>query len=93
MLVHIDSPRNKPLPAELKQQNDELKRKYQIRGFPTILFIDANMLLRPGGLERSISLAKKLRTDLLTIFPALTARSRIERLMIPWHVSQRGHAR
>lgn len=42
VLVHVDSPRSKQLPAELQKQNDELKRKYQIRGFPTILFIDAN---------------------------------------------------
>jgi protein disulfide-isomerase len=40
VLVHIDSPRGTKLPEELQKQNEELKEKFSIRGFPTILFID-----------------------------------------------------
>jgi protein disulfide-isomerase len=65
VLVSIDSPRKTQLPAELKKQNDALKQKFQIRGFPTILFLDANEKklgqsgYRPGGPEPWIEDAKK----------------------------------
>lgn len=40
ILVELDFPRNKSLPAALKAQNDKLRNHYQIRGFPTILFLN-----------------------------------------------------
>jgi len=49
-----------------------------------VLFMDANVILRPSALERTTSLAKQRGTDLLTIFPGLTATTRPERLMIPF---------
>ncbi|MEN8148713.1 MAG: thioredoxin family protein [Planctomycetota bacterium] len=42
ILLELDYPRNKTLPDDLKKQNESLKTKYQIRGYPTVLFIDAN---------------------------------------------------
>ena len=65
ILVSIDSPRKTELPPELKSQNEALKSKYQIRGFPTILFIDGNEKkigqygYKPGGPEKWIEEAEK----------------------------------
>ena len=53
------------LPPELKKQNEDLKRKFQIRGFPTVLFLDANEKqigrsgYKPGGPEKWIEDASK----------------------------------
>ena len=40
ILLEVDFP-NKPQPAALKAQNKALAQKYKIRGYPTILFLDA----------------------------------------------------
>ncbi|MGD8331604.1 MAG: glycosyltransferase, partial [Acidobacteriota bacterium] len=40
--------------------------------------------LRDDGLERALSLARKRGTDLLTIFPSMTATSRFDRLLVPF---------
>ena len=55
VLVEIDFPRKTQLAPELKKQNDELKRRFGISGFPTVLFLDGNEKVlgksgyRPGG--------------------------------------------
>ena len=60
ILVSIDSPRKTPLAPELKKQNDQLKAKFQIRGFPTVLFLDGKEKnlgksgYKPGGPEQWI---------------------------------------
>ena len=41
ILVEVDFPRRKPQDAETKKRNRALATKYGIKGFPTILFIDA----------------------------------------------------
>lgn len=57
ILVEVDFPRKTKLPDELKKQNDDLKRRFGIRGFPTILFLDAQEKklgksgYRKGGVE------------------------------------------
>ena len=43
VLVLLDFPRRTPLSAELKKQNDELAKKFDIQGFPTVIVLD------PGG--------------------------------------------
>jgi len=40
ILLELDYPRRKALPDALKQQNDGLKRAFQIRGFPTVWVFD-----------------------------------------------------
>ena len=42
VLLELDFPRQKELPAELKAQNDKLQQKFAIRGFPTVLFLDGD---------------------------------------------------
>ncbi len=42
ILLELDYPRSFTLPDNLKKQNEMLKQKYQIRGFPTVLFLDAS---------------------------------------------------
>ena len=65
ILVGIDTPRKTQLPAELKKQNEELKKKFGIRGFPTVLFLDANEKqlgksgYKPGGPEKWIKDAER----------------------------------
>jgi len=55
VLVELDFPRQKQLPAELKTQNEQLRDRFKISGFPTILVLDAEGQLiartgyRPGG--------------------------------------------
>ena len=41
VLVTIDFPRSKKLPAEIKQRNSKLSQKYGVRGFPTIVILDS----------------------------------------------------
>lgn len=53
--VEIDFPMNKPLPPEQQQQNNRLKQKYGVTGYPTIIILDPNGNFiaetgyRPGG--------------------------------------------
>lgn len=60
VLVELDFPRTKQLPAELKTQNDQLAQQFQVAGFPTILVLDAEGQLiartgyRPGGPEEYV---------------------------------------
>ena len=42
VLLEVDSPRQKKLPAELEKQNDALKEKYAVDGYPTLLLLDAD---------------------------------------------------
>jgi len=50
ILLELDYPRRKRQSASLKAQNQQLARKYQIRGFPTILVIDkSEKVLRKWG--------------------------------------------
>lgn len=41
VLLELDYPRKTPQSDELKKQNAELAKEYQIEGYPTILFLDA----------------------------------------------------
>jgi protein disulfide-isomerase len=42
VLLELDFPRKTEQDTELKKQNQELAKKYGIRGYPTILFLDAD---------------------------------------------------
>ena len=42
VLVEVDFPRKKQLSAEQKKANQELQSKYQIRGDPTLIVLDAD---------------------------------------------------
>ncbi len=42
VLVELDFPKSKPQTPELKAANQELSKKYAIRGFPTIIVLDAD---------------------------------------------------
>jgi len=50
VLFEADFPRQKEQPAKIKQQNHVLQHRYQVRGFPTVLLLDAegNVLARTG---------------------------------------------
>ncbi len=71
-------------PAGWTRSNDAYVTGFRRTRHEHVLFIDANVLLRPHALERAVGLAKQRGIDLLTIFPSLTATSWIERLMIPF---------
>lgn len=65
VLVTLDFPRRKQLPAEEKAQNQELANKHGIRGFPTILLLNGeqDVLLttgyQAGGPEAYVEHLKK----------------------------------
>ena len=42
VLLYLDFPQRKRLSSALRRQNDDLRRKYSITGFPTILFFTAD---------------------------------------------------
>lgn len=42
VLVELDYPRSKPLSDAVKAQNQELKQKFGIRGYPTVLMLDGD---------------------------------------------------
>ena len=42
VLLLVDTPARKKLPADVAKQNDTLKSKFKIRGFPTVLLIDGD---------------------------------------------------
>jgi len=67
VLVELDFPRGKQQSAETKKQNAEWQAKFQVRGFPTILLMDADG--RPfaqtgyqaGGTEKYLSHLSELQ--------------------------------
>lgn len=42
VLVEVDFPRAKPQADALKAANNELKKKFEIKGFPTVIVLDAD---------------------------------------------------
>lgn len=40
VLLELDYPRRKKLPAALKQQNNSMQQALQVRGFPTVYLLD-----------------------------------------------------
>lgn len=42
VLVELDFPAKKQLPADLKKKNNELKEKYKVNGFPTFVVLNAD---------------------------------------------------
>jgi len=42
VLLELDFPRKKQLPAELKEQNEKLRKEFKVEGYPTVVFLDAN---------------------------------------------------
>jgi thioredoxin-related protein len=41
ILVEVDFPRSKQLPKKEKEQNEQLSKEYQVRGFPTIILLSS----------------------------------------------------
>lgn len=55
VFVDVDFPMNQQLPPDLAQQNTQLKQKYGVTGYPTVIILDsqgnfiAETGYRPGG--------------------------------------------
>jgi len=66
VLVELDFPRKKQLPEETVKQNEALARQYAIRGFPTIIVLNAEGEMigktgyQPGGAEKYVEHLKKI---------------------------------
>jgi protein disulfide-isomerase len=53
VLLKLDYPRHMPQPDEIRNQNAELQRRYNVRGYPTVVLADAkgNALGRIDGYQ------------------------------------------
>jgi len=69
VLFVADFPRGKELPEKLQAQNEELAKKYGIRGFPTVLLLDAaggvtaQTGYRAGGAEAYVTHLRDLLSE------------------------------
>ena len=67
VLLELDFPRGKQIPAALQAQNERLAMKYQIQGFPTIVVLNSDgkqvgeLGYVPGGPDAFIAELEKLR--------------------------------
>src|SRR6185369_5895290 len=67
VLVEVDFPRRKKLPAAQAQANQQLAARYRIEGYPTIVILNANGQMAgvagymPGGAPAFIGELKKMR--------------------------------
>lgn len=65
VLVYLDFPKGKPQTEALEKQNEELSKKYGVRGFPTLVILDSDgkkigqMGYQRGGPEPFIEALKK----------------------------------
>ena len=66
VLVVADFPRSKEQPEDLKAQNQDLAKKYGIRGFPTVIVLSpdgevaAQTGYRPGGADDYVAHLKEI---------------------------------
>jgi thioredoxin-related protein len=71
VLVELDFPQRKEQPAKLKTQNEELRRRFRVSGFPTIIMADAKARpygrtgYQPGGPEAYLKHLLELRANKL----------------------------
>lgn len=67
VLLELDFPRMKQMPAETAAQNQRLAMQYQIQGFPTVVILDGTgkqvgaLGYTPGGPQAFIAKLEKLR--------------------------------
>ncbi|HVF72109.1 MAG TPA: thioredoxin fold domain-containing protein [Chthoniobacterales bacterium] len=67
VLLELDFPKRKELPAETQAQNERLAMQYRIQGFPTVVVLDSNgktvgaLGYVRGGPEAFIAELEKLR--------------------------------
>ena len=67
VLLELDFPRRKQMPAETAAQNERLLMKYGIQGFPTVVVFDSSgkplgaLGYQAGGPQAFIAVLEKLR--------------------------------
>jgi len=80
VLMEVDFPRKKELPAEVQEQNKKLDKEFKIEGYPTIFLLDAegkklseDIGYREGGPEAYVKHLKELidkaKQDEITVSP------------------------
>jgi len=66
VLLQLDFPQRRRLPDDLRRQNEQLKNKYNVSGFPTVLFLSAEGAVvgrsgyQAGGPKAWIASAQKI---------------------------------
>lgn len=69
VLVELDFPKYKSQSKETRQNNEKLRLKYEVRGFPTILLVSSqdDLILktgyRPGGAENYVKYLAQSLSD------------------------------
>lgn len=68
VLVEVDFPQNKSQSADVKKQNEELKTKFGVQGYPSLVLLDStgkeiirNVGYLPGGPDAFIAWVNKAR--------------------------------
>jgi len=67
VLLELDFPRSKRMPAEVTAQNEKLAMKYGIQGFPTVVVFDSSgkplgaLGYQPGGPQAFIAELERLK--------------------------------
>ncbi len=88
ILVNLDFPKKKKLPDALKKQNQQLKNKYDVTGFPTILLTDsagepyAQLGYRKGGPQKYLDyldLMRSGKTKWETVFTQASSAQGLEK--------------
>jgi protein disulfide-isomerase len=66
VLVKVDYPRTLPQPAQVKQQNKQLEKQYQIGGYPTVIILNSRgktigeLGYKEGGAKAFVNRLKRL---------------------------------
>jgi protein disulfide-isomerase len=94
VLLELDYPKQKPQADELKQQNEALKKQFGIRGFPTVVLMDADgkelgrLGYEKGGPKKWIAAAEALMVpkaaegDWMTDYEAALAKAKKEKKVV-----------
>ncbi|MDQ3622226.1 MAG: thioredoxin family protein [Verrucomicrobiota bacterium] len=76
VLVELDFPQQRQLPKAKKEQNEELAKQYQVKGYPTVVILDSEgkkvgqLGYMPGGPEAFVAALEKIKSGAASPTPS-----------------------